>query len=105
VCDPASPVTDAHVREPNSQTGPNVTSRARLAFLSLCAVPLAALHSGTAQAHEEEEQYAEYYVNNTQILSCLNIQVLNVPIASVSQTSIDCSKNYKKQEATTVTDL
>ncbi|MEV5881293.1 hypothetical protein AB0L74_00900 [Streptomyces sp. NPDC052020] len=78
-------------------------SSARLAFVSLCVLPLAALHSGTAQAHDETEQYAVYYVNNTQILSCLNIQVLNVPITSLSQTSIDCSKNYKEQVATTAT--
>jgi hypothetical protein len=60
---------------------------ARLAALSLCAVSMTALHGGIAQAHEEPRTF----VNNTQILSCLNIEVLDLPIASVSQSNIDCS--------------
>ncbi|MEU0737933.1 hypothetical protein [Streptomyces sp. NPDC006134] len=75
----------------------------RLAVLSLCAAPLAALHTGTAQAHDETEHYTKQYVNNTQILSCLNIEVLDLPIASAAQTNIDCSKNYKSEEVTSVT--
>ncbi|MFE9621141.1 hypothetical protein [Streptomyces sp. NPDC006384] len=48
---------------------------------------MTALHGGIAQAHEEPRTF----VNNTQILSCLNIEVLDLPIASVSGNNIDCS--------------
>ncbi|MGC9498215.1 hypothetical protein [Streptomyces sp. WG7] len=71
----------------------------RLAFLSLCAVPLAALQAGTAQAGEEP---VKYYVNKTQILSCVNIEVLDLPIASTSGTTIDCSDHHEETTTTYV---
>ncbi|MDG9692381.1 hypothetical protein ACH4NS_09305 [Streptomyces mutabilis] len=70
-------------------------SSTRLAILSLCAVSLTALQAGTAQAGEEKATFE----NNTQILSCVNIEVLDLPIASVSGTTIDCSDHH--EESTT----
>ncbi|KFG73665.1 hypothetical protein [Streptomyces mutabilis] len=64
----------------------------RLAVLTLCAAPLAALQAGTAQATEEPARF----VNNTQILSCVNIEVLELPIASISGTTIDCSDHHEE---------
>ncbi|GAA4020255.1 hypothetical protein GCM10022384_70930 [Streptomyces marokkonensis] len=71
----------------------------RLAILSLCAVPLAALQAGTAHAGEEDARF----VNNTQILSCVNIEVLDLPIASVSGTTIDCSDHHEESSTTSRT--
>lgn len=54
---------------------------------SLCAVFMTALHGGTAHAYEGARRLAD----STWNFSCVSIEVLDLPIASVSQAGIDCS--------------
>jgi hypothetical protein len=46
--------------------------------------------SGVAQAEE-----APKFTNETQILSCFSLEVLDIPIASAANNNIDCSKNHR----------
>ncbi|GAA2228343.1 hypothetical protein GCM10010360_58600 [Streptomyces nogalater] len=55
--------------------------------LSLCAVFMTALQGGTAHAYEGARRLAD----STWNFSCVSIEVLDLPIASVSQAGIDCS--------------
>ncbi|MFJ8693894.1 hypothetical protein [Streptomyces roseolilacinus] len=43
-----------------------------------------------AQAEE-----APKFTNETQILSCFSLEVLDIPIASAANNNIDCSKNHR----------
>ncbi|CAL9414086.1 hypothetical protein SUDANB58_01706 [Streptomyces sp. enrichment culture] len=74
-------------------------SSARLAVLALCAVPLMALHTGSAHAYAGAEQHA----NNTQLLSCSILKVRDRPNLSAVQKTLDCSQSHNKKEATTAT--
>ncbi len=68
--------------------------RKDIAALSLSAAALlAGVTSGTAQADE-----AAKFNNETQILSCFSLEVLDIPIASAANTTIDCSKNLSSEE-------
>lgn len=64
------------------------------AVLSLSAAALLTGGSG-GMAHAED---APTFSNETQILSCFSLEVLDIPIASASNNSIDCSKNYRSEQ-------
>ncbi|MGD9486210.1 hypothetical protein WDH52_23730 [Streptomyces sp. TRM70308] len=72
--------------------------RKEVAVLSLSAAALLLAGGGSAQAEEGPK-----FQNNTQILSCLSLEVLDIPIASASNNSVDCSVNRgieaRKEEA------
>ncbi|MEV0121186.1 hypothetical protein AB0I16_06435 [Streptomyces sp. NPDC050703] len=63
--------------------------RKEAAVLSLSAAALLMVGAGTAHAGDDEAKFQ----NNTQILSCLTLEVLDIPIASSANNNIDCSKN------------
>ncbi|MFJ8696137.1 hypothetical protein [Streptomyces roseolilacinus] len=74
--------------------------RKGMALLSLTAAALlVGGSSGTAHANE-----ASKFDNDTQILSCLVLEVLDIPILSSANNSIDCSENhsYEKKEKVTI---
>jgi hypothetical protein len=62
--------------------------RKELAVLSLSAAAL--LMAGAGSAHADDEAK---FQNKTQILSCLSLEVLDIPIASSANNNIDCSEN------------
>ncbi|MEU1125884.1 hypothetical protein ABZ371_20530 [Streptomyces sp. NPDC005899] len=64
----------------------------RTAAVSLSAAALMMAGAGAAQAYEEPK-----FQNNTQILSCLSVEVLDIPIASTANNNIDCSTNYESR--------
>jgi hypothetical protein len=50
--------------------------------------------AGAGSAHADDEVK---FQNNSQILSCLSIEILDIPIASSANNNIDCSENrYEK---------
>ncbi|MCP9944341.1 hypothetical protein LUX12_05320 [Streptomyces somaliensis] len=69
------------------------------AALSLSAAALLA-GSGGGTAHADD---APKFHNETQILSCFSLEVLDIPIASAANNSIDCSKNYHYEQNHSVT--
>ncbi|MFV2119034.1 hypothetical protein ACE14D_11540 [Streptomyces sp. Act-28] len=48
---------------------------------------------GTAHADD-----APTFTHETQILSCFSLEVLDLPVVSASNNSIDCSKNYRSEQ-------
>ncbi|MGK5450920.1 hypothetical protein [Streptomyces radiopugnans] len=52
-----------------------------------------ALAGGAASAHAGEAKFK----NDSQILSCDVIEVIDIPILSSANNNIDCSENYKKE--------
>lgn len=69
----------------------------RTAAVSLSAAALMVVGAGAAQAHDEPK-----FQNNTQVLSCLDLEVLDIPIASAANNNIDCSSNHTShRDATT----
>lgn len=62
--------------------------RKAAAVLTLSAASLLMAGAGTAHADDEAK-----FQNNTQILSCLSLEVLDIPIASSANNNIDCSNN------------
>ena len=68
----------------------------RTSAVSLSAVALMMAGAGAAQADEEPK-----FQNNTQILSCLSVEVLDIPIASTANNNIDCSMNYESERTET----
>lgn len=68
----------------------------RIAAVSLSAAALMVAGAGAAQAHDEPK-----FQNNTQILSCLDLEVLDIPIASTANNNIDCSSNHTSEQAAT----
>ncbi|MCP9987508.1 MULTISPECIES: hypothetical protein [Streptomyces] len=69
------------------------------AALSLSAAALLTGGSG-ALAHAEE---APKFSNDTQILSCFSLEILDIPVASAANNSIDCSKNHHSEQSRSVT--
>ncbi len=63
-------------------------NRKKVAVLSLSAAALLVMGGGNAHAEEGPK-----YQNNTQVLSCLNLEVLDIPILSTANNNIDCSTN------------
>ncbi|MEU1367842.1 hypothetical protein ABZ454_17105 [Streptomyces sp. NPDC005803] len=68
----------------------------RIAAVSLSAAALMVAGAGAAQAHDEPK-----FQNNTQILSCLSLEVLDIPIASAANNNIDCSRNHVSEQTMT----
>ncbi|WP_436744562.1 hypothetical protein [Streptomyces radiopugnans] len=64
----------------------------RTAAVALSAAAL--LISGAGVSHADDEPK---FQNNSQILSCLTLEVLDIPIASSANNNIDCSRNYKEE--------
>ena len=67
----------------------------RTAAISMSAAALMVAGAGVAQADDEPK-----FQNNTQILSCLTLEVLDIPIASAANNNIDCSMNHRESERT-----
>ncbi|MEU0737934.1 hypothetical protein [Streptomyces sp. NPDC006134] len=62
---------------------------------SFTALALAGAAAGTAVAADDD---TAKFQNNTQILSCDVVEVLDIPIASAANNNLDCSKNVKQSE-------
>jgi hypothetical protein len=62
--------------------------RKEIAVLSLSAAALLMVGGGNAHAGEGPK-----FQNNTQILSCVTLEVLDIPIASAANNNVDCSMN------------
>ena len=62
--------------------------RKEFAVLSLSVAALLMAGAGSAQADDDVK-----YQNNNQILSCLSLEILDIPIASSANNNIDCSEN------------
>lgn len=63
--------------------------------VSLASAGLLAGGSGVAHA----DVTGATFVNNSQVLSCFSLHVLDVPVLSANNTGIDCSTNQKRTEA------
>ncbi|CAL9414033.1 hypothetical protein SUDANB58_01705 [Streptomyces sp. enrichment culture] len=59
------------------------------------ALALAGAAAGTAAAADDGSSGID---NNTQVLSCDAVEVVNVLILSADNNNIDCSKNTKEEE-------
>ncbi|CAL9534701.1 hypothetical protein SUDANB6_04129 [Streptomyces sp. enrichment culture] len=66
---------------------------------TLTALALAGSAAGTAVAADDDNAK---FQNNTQVLSCDIIEVVNIPIISADNNNLDCSKNVKEQKETKV---
>jgi hypothetical protein len=65
---------------------------------TLTALAVAGGAASTASADDDSPKF----VNNTQILSCDAIEVLDIPILSTANNNIDCSENTKEEKSTEV---
>ncbi|MDT9685187.1 hypothetical protein RND61_24450 [Streptomyces sp. TRM76323] len=74
-------------------------SKKGFAALSLSAAALLTGGSG-GLAHADE---APKFNNETQILSCFSLEILDIPIASAANNTVDCSKNYSSEKNQSVT--
>ncbi|MEE1938485.1 hypothetical protein V1L54_03495 [Streptomyces sp. TRM 70361] len=63
----------------------------RTAAVSLSTAALVAAGAGVSHADGPKFQ------NNSQVLSCLTLEVLDVRILSGANNNIDCSQNYEKE--------
>ena len=63
------------------------------ATVSLSAAALLLGGAGIAQADDGPK-----FENNSQVLSCLTLEVLDIPIASSANNNIDCSENSEEEE-------
>ncbi|GGQ25805.1 hypothetical protein ACFFKE_18010 [Streptomyces mutabilis] len=55
---------------------------------------------GTAAAADDDNAKFE---NNSQVLSCTNLEVVNILLLGSDNTNIDCSENTKEEKETKVT--
>ncbi|GGQ06148.1 hypothetical protein [Streptomyces roseolilacinus] len=62
---------------------------------TFAALAVAGGAAGTAQAADDDTTKFE---NNTQILSCDVVEVIDIPILSSANNNIDCSENVKEEE-------
>ncbi|MCZ9351435.1 hypothetical protein NGM36_16840 [Streptomyces mutabilis] len=67
---------------------------------TVTALVMAGGAAGTAAAADDDNAKFE---NNSQVLSCVNLEVINIPILASDNTNIDCSENNKEEEETKVT--
>ncbi|MGC9380825.1 hypothetical protein [Streptomyces sp. MH13] len=67
---------------------------------TVTALVMAGGAAGTAVAADDDTSKFE---NNSQILSCLPLEVIDIPILSSANNNIDCSENTKEETETEVT--
>ncbi|HEX5565461.1 MAG TPA: hypothetical protein VFY14_00715 [Streptomyces sp.] len=65
----------------------------RTIAVSLSTAALVIGGAGLAQANDSR------VVNNTQILSCLNLELINIPILAADNNTFDCSTNIEKKHS------
>ncbi|MEU1367841.1 hypothetical protein ABZ454_17100 [Streptomyces sp. NPDC005803] len=66
---------------------------------TVAALAFAGAAAGSAQAADDG---SAKFVNNTQVLSCDTVEVLDIPILSAANNSIDCSDNAKEKASANV---
>ncbi|MET9776783.1 hypothetical protein ABZ023_21380 [Streptomyces sp. NPDC006367] len=64
-----------------------------------CTLTALAVAGGVASTASAADDDTAKFENNTQILSCDAIEVLDIPIISTANNNIDCSKNSKEESA------
>ncbi len=65
---------------------------------AVAAVAAVGFGAGVATADDGGSKFE----NNSQVLSCLNLEVVDIPILSAANNNIDCSENTKEQETNTL---
>lgn len=63
-----------------------------------CTFTALAVAGGAASAAVAADDDESKFNNNVQILSCDNLEIVNIPILSGDTNNIDCSKNNKEEE-------
>ncbi|GGP96030.1 hypothetical protein [Streptomyces roseolilacinus] len=66
---------------------------------TFAALAVAGGAAGTAQAADDDTTKFE---NDTQVLSCDVVEVIDIPIISAANNNIDCSENVKEEESESV---
>lgn len=64
---------------------------------SFTALALAGIAAGTASA--DDGNSAAKFNNEENVLNCDSVRVIDVPILSANNDNIDCSRNFKHNEA------
>lgn len=64
----------------------------RTAAVALSAAALVVAGAGVSHADPK-------FQNNAQILPCVNLELINIPIASADINNLDCSTNYKEENS------
>ncbi|MET7642229.1 hypothetical protein ABZS83_00970 [Streptomyces sp. NPDC005426] len=69
---------------------------------TVVALAFAGAAAGTASAADHDSPKFE---NNTQVLSCDVVEVIDIPILSAANNNIDCSDNVKEEHTLNITDI
>ena len=69
-------------------------------IITAAAMAVVGAGAGAAQAADDDTSKFE---NNSQVLSCLPLEVIDIPILSSANNNIDCSENNKEEKETEVT--
>ncbi|CAL9568885.1 hypothetical protein SUDANB145_04780 [Streptomyces sp. enrichment culture] len=63
-----------------------------------CTFTALAMAGGAASTAVAADDDSVKFENNSQILSCDTVEVIDIPILSSANNNIDCSKNNKEEE-------
>jgi hypothetical protein len=68
-----------------------------------CTVTALVMAGGAAATAAAADDDTAKFENNSQVLSCLPLEVIDIPILSSANNNIDCSENNKEEKETEVT--